>query len=175
MLTLPKQQHSFQLMNKCFWETVKLFGYSMMVAVKWRYWFILRSRRSMTLISSIWNTHRQVNILILFIFLLCLLMVLFSFSLVEKITAGKSVGWNTLVVKMCEGKWSNVQVGIWISNYISGFMWSVITHPCSNFNGSLSKLPLRLGHEWVLHHTSFYVSVIVFPWPNPHAGLAKFC
>ena len=30
------------------------------------------------------------------------------------------------------------------------FMLDVITHPYPNFNGSLAKLPLEVGHEWVI-------------------------
>ena len=32
------------------------------------------------------------------------------------------------------------------------FLWDVITHPCPNFNGSLAKLPLKLGHGWAMGH-----------------------
>ena len=38
----------------------------------------------------------------------------------------------------------------WISNHIHIKLWDVITHPCPNFNGSLFKPPLELGHGWII-------------------------
>ena len=39
-----------------------------------------------------------------------------------------------------------------ISNYMQSlvFSWDVYSHPCPNFNGSLAKLLLKLGHGWVI-------------------------
>ena len=37
------------------------------------------------------------------------------------------------------------EIRAWISDYTNGFMWDVITHPCPNFNGALSKPSLELG------------------------------
>ena len=38
------------------------------------------------------------------------------------------------------------QIKTWMINHIDGFVWDVITHPCPNFNGGLTKPPLKLGH-----------------------------
>ena len=39
-----------------------------------------------------------------------------------------------------------------ISSYIFVKQWVVITHPCHNFNGGLTKWPLELGlDEYTLH------------------------
>ena len=52
------------------------------------------------------------------------------------------------------------RIKAWISNYIPSFVWDVITHPCPNFNGSLAKLPLKLGHGWVItSHTFIWMSL----------------
>ena len=32
----------------------------------------------------------------------------------------------------------SIEIIAWISNDIHGFMWEIVTHPCPNFNGSLS-------------------------------------
>ena len=39
---------------------------------------------------------------------------------------------------------------IWTSHYSHIRQWDVITHPCHNFNGGLTKPPLKLGHGWVI-------------------------
>ena len=36
--------------------------------------------------------------------------------------------------------------------YIHSFIWDVITNPCRNFNGGLTKPPLKLGHGSVITH-----------------------
>ena len=51
----------------------------------------------------------------------------------------------------CLSRLALTVIGAWISlNNIHTFLWDVITHPCPNFNGSLVKLPLKLGHGWVI-------------------------
>ena len=53
-----------------------------------------------------------------------------------------------------------------MSNHIYSFIWNVITHPCPNFNGSLTKSPLKLRHVWVIT-SHFYVGVITCPYHYP--------
>ena len=38
----------------------------------------------------------------------------------------------------------------WVSNYIHGFLWNAITHPCRTSATRLSKHSLQLGDEWVI-------------------------
>ena len=38
------------------------------------------------------------------------------------------------------------EIRTWICNHINCFLWNEITHPCFNFNSSLAKLLLKLGH-----------------------------
>ena len=38
-----------------------------------------------------------------------------------------------------------IKVKTWTSNYIYSFLWNVITHPCPNFDGSLTKPLLSYG------------------------------
>ena len=42
---------------------------------------------------------------------------------------------------LCKGR------QLWISNHNHGFLWVVITHPFSDFNGSLAKPLLKLGQR----------------------------
>ena len=46
--------------------------------------------------------------------------------------------------------WTSSEFKACISNYIYIKWWIVITHPCPNFNGTLPKLILKLGHGWVM-------------------------
>ena len=48
----------------------------------------------------------------------------------------------------------------------NGFLWDVITYPCPNFNGSVTKLPLNLGYGWL-------IDVITHPYPKFNGSLAK--
>ena len=48
---------------------------------------------------------------------------------------------------------TNIKMRAWMSNSMHVKQWNVITHPCQNLNGGLVKLPLKLGHGWVI--TSF--------------------
>ena len=52
-------------------------------------------------------------------------------------------------------------------------MWDVITHPCINFNGSLAKPPLKLGHGWVITTHVLYTDEITYPCPKLKAGLVE--
>ena len=53
------------------------------------------------------------------------------------------------------------EIGTWISNYIH-YMLNVITHPCPNFNISLTKLPLVLGHGWVIStHCYMWIKLVI--------------
>ena len=61
-----------------------------------------------------------------------------------------------------------------MSNHIYSFIWNVITHPCPNFNGSLTKSPLKLRHVWVItshflrrcHYLSIPLSGLFSWWRN---------
>ena len=47
-------------------------------------------------------------------------------------------------------------------------MWDVITHPCPKFDGSLAKLPMKLGtNEYYM--PQLYVDVITYPRQNLNA------
>ena len=41
-------------------------------------------------------------------------------------------------------------IRLWISHQINWFVWDIITHPWLNFNGGLSKPPLKLRHGWII-------------------------
>ena len=41
----------------------------------------------------------------------------------------------------------SIEISAWISNYIHIKLWDEITQPCLYFNGSLAKLPLKLGMD----------------------------
>ena len=41
------------------------------------------------------------------------------------------------------------------NNHIHRFMWDVITRPCHSINDGLTKLPLKLGHEYIITSGSF--------------------
>ena len=38
---------------------------------------------------------------------------------------------------------SEQKIGEWVSNYIQIQLWDIITHPWDNFNGRLTKWPLK--------------------------------
>ena len=59
------------------------------------------------------------------------------------------------------------KIRAWISNYISGFVWDLITHPCPNFN----EVRAWMSNQIPL----FYMDVISHPCPNPNADLANLC
>ena len=53
----------------------------------------------------------------------------------------------------------------WISNYFYSFLRNAITHPCLNFNGGLSKPPLKLGMiEWLHHIVSWRFIYLSMRW-----------
>ena len=45
-----------------------------------------------------------------------------------------------------------------ISNHTHCFMWNVISHPGLNFNGGLTKHPLKFGHGWVIKSHPFMIT-----------------
>ena len=45
-------------------------------------------------------------------------------------------------------RFTSIEIRTWISNYTHGFMLYIMTHPCPNFSGGLTKPPLKLGHGW---------------------------
>ena len=55
--------------------------------------------------------------------------------------------------------------------YAHKFMWYVMTPPCNNSNGSLTKAPLRLGHRCIVPSHCLYV--ITNTCLTSDAGLAN--
>ena len=51
----------------------------------------------------------------------------------------------------------------WISDYIHGSLWDVISYPCLNFNGGLVKPPLNFEHGWEI---ASHVVVTTYPCLN---------
>ena len=52
----------------------------------------------------------------------------------------------------CTCYWHGLpEIMTWISDYIHGFIWGVITYPCPNFSCGSTKL----GHWWVITFHSF--------------------
>ena len=49
-----------------------------------------------------------------------------------------------------------LQIHTNLLNYIYIKLWNIIMHQCRNFNGNFTKLPLKLGHECVLHPMEIY-------------------
>ena len=50
------------------------------------------------------------------------------------------------------------------------FIWDGTTHPCLNFNGSLSMPPLKWAHAWVIiSHTFAWI------WLPVHAHILTMC
>ena len=49
-----------------------------------------------------------------------------------------------------EISWTSIEIMTWISNHIYVKQWDVLTPPCPNLNGGLVRLPLKLGHGWVI-------------------------
>ena len=43
------------------------------------------------------------------------------------------------------GGGGGTQIRAWIRNYISGFLWDVMSHPWSNLNSGSTELPLIKG------------------------------
>ena len=52
----------------------------------------------------------------------------------------------------------------WISNYIHIWIWDVITHPCPNFNGSLTAIEVRVWMSNYIPH--IIMDVITYPCHN---------
>ena len=63
-----------------------------------------------------------------------------------------------------------IEIETRISNYINYHQWDMITHPCPNFNSSLTEPPLKLGHVWVKKIPLFYLGAITYLCPNLAAG-----
>ena len=53
-------------------------------------------------------------------------------------------------------------------------MLDAMAHHCSNFNCGVIKMPLKLGHRWLITFHYFYVDVIICSCLNPDAGLAIY-
>ena len=47
-------------------------------------------------------------------------------------------------------------------------IWCDVTHPCTNFNGGLTKPPLKLVHGWV-------ITSLVLSWCNDSSMLCDQC
>ena len=41
----------------------------------------------------------------------------------------------------------------WISNHVHYFLWNVFTNLCSNFNGGLTRPPLKRSRRWIIAST----------------------
>ena len=52
-----------------------------------------------------------------------------------------------LLRPLLQTKFNVSDIRIWISDYIPWFSEDLIIHPCPNFKGCLSKLPLKLGMD----------------------------
>ena len=66
------------------------------------------------------------------------------------------------------------EIRAWTTNYIHGFKWDVIIHPCPLVNGGLTKPLLEFGNGWVIISYSFRY-VITYPWRSPQVDLANPC
>ena len=53
------------------------------------------------------------------------------------------------------------------------FLWIEIDNPCPPFNGSVAKLPLKLGHGRIITH--FHKHLITYPWPIPNLPRTLSC
>ena len=52
----------------------------------------------------------------------------------------------------------------WISNHIHIKLWDVITQPCPNYNGCLTKPIVELVLGWVIHISKETIGVITYPY-----------
>ena len=57
---------------------------------------------------------------------------------------------------LTEITWTSFLFSTWLRQCIDLEIWNVVIRLCPNFNGSLAKIPLRLGHEWVIISSKSY-------------------
>ena len=70
-------------------------------------------------------------------------------SLCEMVTILSRGDWLTKI------SYFSIEFRPWLQLSHPQELWDIITHPCSNSNDSLGKLPLKLGHGWVItSHTN---------------------
>ena len=54
-----------------------------------------------------------------------------------------------------EFSYTSTEIGTWIIKYTYIKGSELITSACPNFNTGLAKLPMTVGHIWVIHLTKY--------------------